>query len=57
MSKLIEHSKNSSRRKIHSYTSLPQKTIKISYKQSNLTPRETGENDQNNKTANQAQSE
>ena len=36
-------SKSSSKRGVYSYTSLPQETRKVSNKQSNLTPKGTGE--------------
>ena len=36
-------SKNSSKREVYSYTSLPQETRKISNKQSNVTPKGTRE--------------
>ena len=36
-------SKSNSKREVYSYTSLPQETRKVSNKQSNLTPKGTGE--------------
>ena len=44
-------SKSSAKREVYSYTSLPQEARKISNKQSNLIPKGTREEEQNQKLA------